>query len=370
MFCTNCGTQISDTANFCGSCGSRVKILDPAPPPVPTPVAQPPAPVAQPQTPASDPPATMTPRVRPSSVHLSGEELPRRTVPVPCSWCSAILDPDQLNCPRCGAAAGAQSATAESGWSKLPGRADMAKLQFGDSVVQIEGKYVPVADVRLAGSDSVYFAHHVLLWKDPHVDVTTLPLSGGWKRMLAGLPLIMTQARGPGHIAFSRDAAGEMIALPLQPGQEVDVREHLFMVATGQVSYDWFQTNVWYATQNGDDRETHYPLGMFMDRFTAPQTPGLLLLHASGNVFVRELAPGQHILVKPTALIFKDPRVRMQLHFEHPRVGFTAWGSWGNRYLWLRLTGPGRVAVQSVFDKLEGENRNIRNCSDATERRW
>ena len=183
-------------------------------------------------------------------------------------------------------------AQTESGWSKLPGRKDMAKLQFGDSFCQIEGLYVPVADMNLAAPDSVYFAHHVLLWKDPQINVTTMPLSGGWKRLFAGMPLIMTQAQGPGHIAFSRDAPGEMIALPIQPGQAVDVREHLFMVATNRVAYDWFSTDVWFVTRNGNDKETHYPVGMFMDRFSAPQAPGLLLLHAAGNVFVRELAPG------------------------------------------------------------------------------
>jgi uncharacterized protein (AIM24 family) len=87
-------------------------------------------------------------------------------------------------------------------------------------------------------------------------------------------------------------------------------------------------------------------------------------------VFVRELAANQPILVKPTSLIFKDPSVTMQLHFERPQVGFSMWGSWGNRYMWLRLFGPGRVAVQSVFEPLEGDNRNINNCSSATERQW
>ena len=258
----------------------------------------------------------------------------------------------------------------ESGWAELPGRKDMAKLQFGDSFCQIEGVYVPVADVNLAGSDSIYFTHHVLLWKDPAVNITTMSLASGWNRLFAGLPLIMMQAHGPGHIAFSRDAPGEMIALPLQPGEEVDVREHLFMLATNNVAYDWFSTNVWYTTQSGNDQETHYPVGRFMDRFSAPRVPGLLLLHASGNVFVRELAPGQTILVKPTALIFKDPSVDMQLHFEHPRSSFSLWGNWGNRYYWLRLGGPGRVAIQSVFDRMEGEGRNLSNCSMATETRW
>jgi uncharacterized protein (AIM24 family) len=186
--------------------------------------------------------------------------------------------------------------------------------------------------------------------------------------LFAGMPLVMTQAQGPGHIAFSRDAPGELIPLPLQPGQSVDVREHLFLVATGTVAYDWIQTNIWFQTKNGDDTETHYPVGMYMDRFSSPQSPGLLLLHAAGNVFTRELGPSETILVKPAALIFKDPSVRMELHFEHPRIGFSLWAN--PRYFWLRLSGPGRVAVQSVFERLEGEARNMTQCSYATERRW
>ena len=276
-----------------------------------------------------------------------------------------------LSCPRCGATLVALASTTESGWSQLPGRKDMAKLQFGDSFCQIEGLYVPVADVNLAPSDSIYFTHHVLLWKDPQINITTVSLAGGWKRMFAGLPLIMTQAQGQGHIAFSRDAPGEMIALPIQPGQSVDVREHLFMLATGNVAYDWFMTNVWYTTGSGDDQETHRPVGTFMDRFSAPQSPGLLLLHASGNVFVRELQPGQSLLVKPTAVIFKDPTVEMQLHFEHPRTGFSLWGSsWTNRYVWLRLWGPGRVAVQSSFERVEGESLYLSSSSPATQQQW
>jgi hypothetical protein len=60
----------------------------------------------------------------------------------------------------------------------------------------------------------------------------------------------------------------------------------------------------------------------------------------------------------------------MQLHFEHPGAQVAFWRSWGNRYLWLRLTGPGRVAIQSVFERLEGESRNISQWSNATTTRW
>ena len=287
-----------------------------------------------------------------------------------CSWCGHKSDGNTVSCPACGATIDARNVVTESGWSELPGRKDMAKLQFGDSFCQIEGNYVPVADMNLAGQDWVYFAHHVLLWKDPQVNITTMGLKGAWKRLLAGMPLVMTQAAGPGHIAFSRDAAGEMIALPLQPGQAVDVREHLFLVATGNVTYDWFQSNIWFTTRNGNETETHYPIGMFMDRFYAPNAPGLLLLHSAGNAFVRSLQPNQTILVKPTSLLFKDPSVQMQLHIEQPAGTWSSWRSWGNRYLWLRLYGPGRVAVQSAYTHMEDNGRNITGHSGATEQRW
>ncbi len=291
-----------------------------------------------------------------------------------CAWCGAVSDGASLSCPACGATIDVRRNITRSEWVELPGRKDMAKLQFGHSCCQIEGAYVPVADMELAPEDSVYFGHHVLLWMDPQVRLSAMSMKGAWKRLMAGLPIIMTVAQGPGHIAFSRDLPGEMIALPLQPGQVVDVREHVFLVATGQITYNWFNTGVWFTTKDGDETETHYPVGMFMDRFSSPQTPGLLLLHAGGNVFTRELSPGQSILVKPTALLFKAPTVQMQLHIEQPRSAKSSWSSWvstwNNRHFWLRLTGPGRVAVQSAFEHLEDNGRNIYSHSDATWQRW
>jgi uncharacterized protein (AIM24 family) len=345
MFCTHCGAKIAEDARFCVSCGTKVGAAasSPVAPPAPAP------PRAEPPRPPQPPPAAASSK---------------------CVWCGAVVTGAESSCPRCGAALRVDRIVTESGWAELPGRKDMAKLHFGNSSCQIEGVYVPVADVNLAAGEGVYFTHHVLLWKDPQVNITAMSLAGAWKRMFAGMPLIMTQAVGPGHIAFSKDDPGELIPVPLQPGQSLDVREHLFLAATSNVEYDWFQTGIWFTTQKGNDTETHYPLGGFMDRFSASRTPGLLMLHAAGNVFVRELGPGQTILIKPTALVFKDPAVQMHLHFERPGTVFSGWGSWGNRYIWLRLVGPGRVAVQSVFDRIEGESRNISSFSYATEQRW
>ena len=257
----------------------------------------------------------------------------------------------------------------QSGWAQLPGRKDMAKIQFGNSFCQIEGAYVPVADMKLAPEDSVYFTHHVLLWKDPQVNITAMSMRGGWKRLFAGLPLIMTQAQGPGHIAFSKDDPGELISVPLQPGEAIDVREHMFLVATSHVQYDWFNTGVWYQTQNGNDTETHYPIGMFMDRFTSPQAPGLLLLHAAGNVFVRDLGERDDSGQAEGAGV-QGPHRPNAVALRAPQRGVERVGNLGQPIHVAAAVWPGRVAIQSVYPPAEGENSRITGLSRATQQQW
>ena len=98
-------------------------------------------------------------------------------------------------------------------------------------------------------------------------------------------------------------------------------------------------------------RVPHRPVPRPVRRRAGP--PGLLLLHAPGNLFVRDLAPGQSILVQPGAWVYSDPSVSFGLHAEYPSSGATRWGSYDYRTIWLRLEGPGRVAVRSIFEKPE-----------------
>ncbi|HUJ58135.1 MAG TPA: AIM24 family protein [Kofleriaceae bacterium] len=291
-----------------------------------------------------------------------------------CPFCGTASAGDSASCPGCGAPVDVQRKVTASGWIELPPAADLARIQCGRSSLQIAGTLVPVADFALAPSEGLYFAHHELLWKERQVQLQRTGMRGAWKRMLAGLPVHMLNATGPGRIALSRDAPGEMLAIPLHQGHAVEVREHVFMVATSSVTYDYFMPPVWYVTQNGDERETHFPLGMLMDRFTATGGPGLLLVHAHGNAFVRNLAAGESVLIKASALLYKDVSVAMHLHFEYvQRKGLVSWltAGWNlQRYLWLRLTGPGRVAMQSAWGHHHDPERGIVQSTPATEHYW
>jgi uncharacterized protein (AIM24 family) len=273
-------------------------------------------------------------------------------------------------CPRCGAPVDITLRVSRSGWVKQPPIRDMARIRFNRSTCQISGAYVPVAEMALHQEDWVYFSHHHLLHTDPRVRLDTLNMAGGWNRKLAGMPLFMMRAQGPGYIAFSADRPGETLAIPLQVNQAVDVVEHRFLLATGNVGYHWLKSGVWFTTKSGDDTEWHYPVGQFIDRFTAQGIPGLLLLHGPGNSFVRDLAPGERICVQPGGLIWKDPSVQMYLHFEYPRGRY--WFSsarWQAKSVWLTLQGPGRIALQSVFNQLEMAG-SIRRSSPATRQQW
>jgi uncharacterized protein (AIM24 family) len=288
-----------------------------------------------------------------------------------CRYCRLPGDASGVACPHCGAPVDVRAVVTRSGWQEQPAIRDMARIQFGQSTCQIEGMYVPVADFNLNGPDSIYFSHHSLLWAETTVQLSAMRMSGGWNRSRAGLPLVMMEARGPGHLALSDDAPGEVIALPLQPGQSMWVREHRFLAATGNVGYTWQQSGIWIQTGSGDDTETHYPLGMYVDIFGAEGGPGLLLLHSPGNMFLRDLAYGETICIQPSSLVYKDPSVGMQLHIEYPNTGgFVNWHrSYSYRQVWLRLWGPGRLAVQSVFERPEASNQ-ITNHSPATTAAW
>lgn len=255
-----------------------------------------------------------------------------------CQWCQGQNEKTALTCRACGAPLDVRNLVSESGWREAPRLRDMTEIQFGQSACQVEGEIVPVAEIRLAQGDSVYFEHHVMLWKEEVVPLTTLQLPGGFKRMLAGMPFIISVATGTGRIAFSRDATGELVVLPLHPGMELDVREHAFLLASHTIQYSFVRikglANILFGGQ-----------GMFMDRFVTTSAPGLLILHGYGNVFERTLKAGESILVEPGAFLYKDSSVQMDVQRQKLTSGL--FGGFGMSL--AKLTGPGRVGIQSMY---------------------
>ncbi len=215
---------------------------------------------------------------------------------------------------------------------------------FAGVTYHIQGELVPALSIEL-GAMPVYFEHHVLLWKDPQVGIGIKAIRGAFKRMVAGMPVFLTEARGPGRIAFSRDGAGHVFAIHLTQGQSIDVREHQFLAATESLEYG-------FSRLKGVSNILFGGTGFFIDNFTCREQQDILWLHGYGNVFEITLGAGEQIDIEPGGWIHKDPSVRMETMFQRLSTGIFASAG---QMVWNRFTGPGRVGLQSMYLHLPTE---------------
>src|SRR5947199_193522 len=292
MICPRCQNQVADGVKFCGSCGSPMPAAQKAPSP-------------------SGYPAPQGAYIPPNQYEEYGNSVFGNAVPKA-----------ELHNPK-------------------------GPLRIGDMIISIEGELVPVVDIMLGNQLSIYFEHHILLWKHPGVQIGFKSIKGAAKRFFAGLQIFISEAQGPGNISFSRDSVGQIVALRLQPGQTVEVREHQFLVATSNVDYG-------FRFQQGAANILFSRTGLFIDQFTCIGGEGMVLLHGYGNVFEKTLAPGETLDVEPGAWLWKDPSVQMSVTtVAGSQRGGGLLGAIGNFFagasiMMNRFTGPGRIGIQSM----------------------
>jgi uncharacterized protein (AIM24 family) len=199
---------------------------------------------------------------------------------------------------------------------------------------KISGPSVPVLEIQI-DQMQVYFEHHVVLWRSAGLDIKLLPAAGGYNRLIAGMPIYITQTEGRGRIAFSRDAVGEIIPIHLQPGASIDVHRDQFLAATVNVRYAWQYI----------EPQSQSAWGTMIDTFWAEE-PGMLWLNGYGNMYEVMLQPGEVIEVERGGWVYKDRSVGVELFWQSFRTG---WFGGGGSLAWVRLTGPGRVGIQSMY---------------------
>jgi uncharacterized protein (AIM24 family) len=209
---------------------------------------------------------------------------------------------------------------------------------FAGVTYHIRGELVPELQIDL-GDVRVMHEHHVLLWKETQVEIELKKLPGGIKRKIAGLDFFITRSVGPGRIAFSRDSPGQCIPLHLRQGEGLHVREHQFIAATDNLDYTFERIQGVRNMLLGGS-------GFFMDKFSATNGDALVWLHGHGNVFVVNLEAGEQIDVEAGGWLFKDPSVRMEAVTMGLKTGLFGGGG---KLTWNRFTGPGRLAIQTLF---------------------
>ena len=157
--------------------------------------------------------------------------------------------------------------------------------------------------------------------------------------MLAGMPVFITEARGPGRIAFSRDGAGHVVGVPMRSGDSLDVREHQFLAASDGLDYS-------FACLKGVSNMLFGGTGFFIGTFTCRDAEGMLWIHGYGNLFGIKLEHGEQIDIELGGWVYKDRAVGMQTMLQQMKTGLFASAG---QLVWNRFTGPGRVCLQSMY---------------------
>ena len=215
---------------------------------------------------------------------------------------------------------------------------DIRDETFAGVTYHIRGQLVPELQIELSNAP-VMFEHHVLLWKETDVQIELRKLPGGVKRKLAGLDFFVTRALGPGRIAFSRDSAGQCIPIHLAQGESLNVREHQFIAATDAIEYSFERVQGVRNMLLGGS-------GLFIDHFRANHGDAIVWVHGHGNVFVVNLDSGEQLDVEAGAWLYKDTTVKMEAVGMGLKTGLLGGGG---KLTWNRFTGPGRLAIQTMF---------------------
>ncbi len=219
-----------------------------------------------------------------------------------------------------------------------PIKTDIHDESFAGVTYHIRGQLVPELQVELSGV-GVMHEHHVLLCKETRVEIGLKKLPGGIKRKIAGLDFFVTLATGPGRIAFSRDSPGQCVPMHLAEGQELHVREHQFIAATDNLDYSFERVQGVRNMLMGGS-------GFFIDKFRATHGDALVWVHGHGNVFEVHLDQGEQLDVEAGAWLYKDVTVKMEAVTMGLKTGLMGGGG---KLTWNRFTGPGRLAIQTMF---------------------
>ena len=210
----------------------------------------------------------------------------------------------------------------------------------------IRGELVPELAVELTDAQTIFFEHHVALWKTQGIEIgmKTGGLGSAFKRKVAGLQILLTEAKGNGQIAFSRDGVGHVFAMHMADGEVLETREHQYLAATSNVDYS-------FSRVKGIGSVLFGGTGFFLDKFTAKHGPGIIWLHGYGNVLECQLGQGEYIDVEPGGFLYKDESVKLESKMQGIKTGLFG----GSSIVWNRFTGPGRLGIQTVYFHLPTE---------------
>jgi uncharacterized protein (TIGR00266 family) len=204
---------------------------------------------------------------------------------------------------------------------------------------------MPVLEFLLDHNDCVISEAGELSWMTQSIQMTTHTQFGGGggffgalKRVAGGGSLFMTEYRAmgaPGEVAFATRVPGHIVPVEVGPGNEFMIHRHGFLCATDQIQISvGFQQSLGAGIFGGD--------GFLLQKVAGVGTAWLEL---SGEVIVRDLAPGEILQVHPGHVGAFQSSVGFQITMVR---GIKNLIFGGDGIFLAMLQGPGRVWLQTL----------------------
>src|SRR4051794_26698880 len=222
---------------------------------------------------------------------------------------------------------------------------DTLSTTGGPMQTRIQGTTMPVLDVQLDPNESIFSESGELSWMTASIQMTTHTQMGGGgglfgvlKRVAGGGSLFMTEYRAmqyPGEVSFATKVPGHIVPVQVAPGQEYLVHRHGFLCATPQVTISvGFQQSLGAGIFGGS--------GFLLQRVAGY---GMAWLELSGELIMKNLAPGETLLVHPGHVGAFQASVNFQITTV-PGIKNMIFG--GDGIFLGVLTGPGTIWLQTL----------------------
>jgi uncharacterized protein (TIGR00266 family) len=210
---------------------------------------------------------------------------------------------------------------------------------------RIQVTTMPVLDVQLDPNESVFSESGELSWMTASIQMTTHTQMGGGgglfgalKRVVGGGSLFMTEYRAmqyAGEVSFASKVPGHIVQIQLGQGPEYMVHRHGFLCATDGVTIGvGFQQSLGAGVFGGS--------GFILQKVGGVGTAWLEL---SGELIVKDLAPGEVLRVHPGHVGAFQTSVAFQIQMV-PGLKNMIFG--GDGIFLAVLQGPGRLWLQTL----------------------
>jgi uncharacterized protein (TIGR00266 family) len=210
---------------------------------------------------------------------------------------------------------------------------------------RITGTTMPVLEFALDHNDAIISEAGELSWMTASIQMTTHTqhaggggFLGALKRVAGGGSLFMTEYRAygaPGEVAFATRVPGHIVPVPVGNGYEYLIHRHGFLCATDGIELGiGFQQSLGAGIFGGD--------GFLLQKLSGQGTAWLEL---SGEVIIKDLAPGELLRVHPGHVGAFQSSVSFQIQ-RIPGLKNMIFG--GDGIFLAALTGPGRVWLQTL----------------------